>query len=158
VNEALLATSASSVKPTTTKSGSWLFMAVGIASLRALHGWRRARTWCEIASPYEPDIAMVIPSQGSSMLPNDLSTDASHADVRVHTVATLGGLGWQDVTSDGRRSLVETTMGCCKALIRPRLYARDDAEPHRSGGRCGRAEQRARARTPGSVRTRFHVS
>jgi hypothetical protein len=35
-----------------------------------------------------------------------------------------GRLAWQTATGYGQRSLVETTMGLCKALFGPRLPAR----------------------------------
>lgn len=72
-------------------------------------------------------IAVVIPPRASSVIPSDLGMDASRRDVHVHTVASLGRLGWQEVTSYGRRALVETTMGRYKALIGDRLRARTDA-------------------------------
>jgi len=75
----------------------------------------------------DPDIAVVIPPRASSTPPIELGADASRRDVHVHTVAALGRLGWQEVTGYGRRALVETTMGRYKALIGPRLRARDDA-------------------------------
>lgn len=73
------------------------------------------------------DISVVIPPRTTSTAPSDLGMNASRRDVHVHTVAALGRLGWQEVTGYGRRALVETTMGRYKALIGPRLRARNDA-------------------------------
>jgi transposase len=83
-------------------------------------------TYAIIAARGE-DIAVVIPRRASSTPQLELGTDASRRDVRVHTVAALGRLGWQEVTGYGRRALVETTMGRYKALIGARLRARNEA-------------------------------
>ncbi len=83
-------------------------------------------TYAAIATR-DPDIAVVISTRASSTPPIELGTDPSRRDVHVHTVAALGRLGWQEVTSYGRRALVETTMGRYKALIGARIRARADA-------------------------------
>ena len=45
-------------------------------------------------------------------------------DGHLAMIAKQGRLAWQTATGYGQRSLVETTMGCYKALIGPRLHAR----------------------------------
>ena len=40
-------------------------------------------------------------------------------------IQSLGRLGWQEACGYGTRALVETTMGRYKAIIGPRLRARD---------------------------------
>ena len=40
-------------------------------------------------------------------------------------IQSLGRLGWQEAVGYGTRALVETTMGRYKAIIGPRLRARD---------------------------------
>ncbi len=81
----------------------------------------------ETINTRDPDIAIVLPPRASSTVPVELGMNASRRDVHVHTVAALGRLGWQEVAGYGRRALVETTMGRYKALIGPRLRARNDA-------------------------------
>ena len=43
------------------------------------------------------------------------------------TIASLGRLGWQEVTGYGKRALVETAMGRHKSLIGERRRSRGDA-------------------------------
>jgi transposase len=81
----------------------------------------------DVIAARDRDIAVVIPPRASSTLKDELGSDASHRDVHVHTVAALGRLGWQEATGYGKRALIETTMGRYKAIIGPRLRARDDA-------------------------------
>jgi hypothetical protein len=107
----------------------------------------------------DPDIAVVIPPRTSSTPPDDLGTDASPRDVHVHAVAAMGRLGWQEVTGYGRRALVETTMGRCKALIGPRLRARHEAG-RRTGAAVGAVvlNRMLAAGRPNSVRTTPNIS
>ena len=42
-------------------------------------------------------------------------------------IASLGRMGWQEVTGYGRRALVETAMGRYKSLIGDRMRSRGDA-------------------------------
>jgi hypothetical protein len=74
-------------------------------------------------------------------------------------VAALGRLGWKEVTSYGRRALVETTMGRYKALIGARLRARNDAG-RRTEAAVGAAVPNRMLATgrPNSVRTVRDVS
>ena len=81
----------------------------------------------DVIAACDRDIAVVIPPRAGSTLKDELGSDASHRDVHVHTVAALGRLGWQEATGYGKRALIETTMGRYKAIIGPRLRARDDA-------------------------------
>jgi hypothetical protein len=48
-------------------------------------------------------------------------------DRHLEMITERGRLAWQVATNYGQRSLVETTMGRYKALIGPRLRARDFA-------------------------------
>ena len=43
------------------------------------------------------------------------------------TIASLGRLGWQEVTGYGKRALVETAMGRYKSFIGDRMRSRSDA-------------------------------
>lgn len=108
----------------------------------------------DVIAARRTDIAVVIPPRASSVIPSDLGMDASRRDVHVHTVAALGRLGWQEVTSYGRRALVETTMGRYKALIGDRLRARTDAG-RRTEAAVGAAvlNRMLAAGRPNSVRT-----
>jgi hypothetical protein len=108
----------------------------------------------DVIAARSTDIAVVIPPRASSVIPSDLDMDASRRDVHVHTVAALGRLGWQEVTSYGRRALVETTMGRYKALIGDRLRARTDGG-RRTEAAVGAAvlNRMLAAGRPNSVRT-----
>ncbi len=44
-------------------------------------------------------------------------TDPLPRDTHLLTIASLGRLGWQEVTGYGKRALVETAMGRYKALM-----------------------------------------
>jgi hypothetical protein len=48
-------------------------------------------------------------------------------DCHLAAIRKIGRLGWQTATGYGRRALVETTIGCYKAIIGARLRARDFA-------------------------------
>ena len=49
----------------------------------------------EVIADRGQDIEVVIPPRASSVQPVTLDTNATRHDVHVHTVATLGRLGWQ---------------------------------------------------------------
>ena len=66
-----------------------------------------------------PDV--VIPPRASAVAsPHDTQRD-SH----IETIARRGRMAWQKATGYGRRNLVETAIGRYKALIGPRLRARN---------------------------------
>jgi transposase len=115
-------------------------------------------TYATIAT-CSPDIAVVIPPRATSTGDPALGMNASRRDIHVHTVASLGRLGWQEVTGYGRRALVETTMGRYKALIGPRLRARNDAG-RRTEAAVGAVvlNRMLAAGRPASVRTVREVS
>jgi hypothetical protein len=48
----------------------------------------------------------------------------SQRDRHIQLIRDHGRMAWQKVTGYGRRSLVETATGRCKALTGPRLRAR----------------------------------
>jgi hypothetical protein len=68
-------------------------------------------------------IKVVIPPRSTSIPSGELDTPTQR-DRHLALIAKQGRLAWQTATDYGRRSLVETTMGRCKALIGPRLRAR----------------------------------
>ena len=75
-------------------------------------------------------IAVVIPPQDNAVPSAGFETDPSPRDTHLLTIASLGRLGWQEVTGYGKRALVETAMGRYKSLIGERLRSRGDAARH----------------------------
>jgi hypothetical protein len=63
-------------------------------------------------------------------------------------ITERGRLAWQTATGYGQRSLVETTMGCYKVLIGPRLRARFRRAANRGCHRRGGPQSDAGGRAP----------
>jgi hypothetical protein len=82
-------------------------------------------TYATIAA-YGDDIEVVIPPRSTAILSGDQGPFAQR-DRHLEMITERGRLAWQKATDYGKRSLVETTMGRYKALIGPRLRARDFA-------------------------------
>jgi transposase len=78
---------------------------------------------CEAIAAHGDDIEVVIPPR-STAAPSGATGPPTQRDLHVAMVTEHGRPGWQAATGYGQRSLVETTMGCYKALIGPRLRAR----------------------------------
>ena len=76
---------------------------------------------------HDAAIAVVIPPQDNAVPSAGFETDPSPRDTHLLTIASLGRLGWQEVTGYGKRALVETAMGRYKSLIGERLRSRGDA-------------------------------
>ena len=76
---------------------------------------------------HDTAIAVVIPPQDNAVPSAGFETDPSPRDTHLLTIASLGRLGWQEVTGYGKRALVETAMGRYKGLIGERLRSRGDA-------------------------------
>jgi hypothetical protein len=68
-------------------------------------------------------IDVVIPPR-STAVPSGEADPPTQRDRHLAMITDHGRLVWQAATDDGRRSLVETTMGRYKPLIGPRLRAR----------------------------------
>ncbi len=68
----------------------------------------------------------MIPPRSTS-IPSEQPGPPTQRERHVVMIAEQGRLAWQAATDYGRRCLVETTMGRYKALIGPRLRARDFA-------------------------------
>jgi hypothetical protein len=81
-----------------------------------------APTYQTIAAHGE-GIEVVIPPR-STAVPGSEPVPPTQRDRHLAMIAGQGRLAWQATTGDGRRSLVETTMGRYKSLIGPRLRAR----------------------------------
>jgi hypothetical protein len=60
----------------------------------------------------------------SRAVPSDEPVSPTQRDRHLTMITDHGRLARQAATGYGRRSLVETTMGCYKSLIGPRLHAR----------------------------------
>ena len=73
----------------------------------------------------EPQIEVVIPPRATAQPSAQFETDPTTRDTHLLMIQSLGRLGWQEVCGYGKRALVETTMGRYKAIIGPRLRARD---------------------------------
>lgn len=107
--------------------------------LRLVHCLIRSST----KSPLLPPTAPMTASQPTSGLPNAIrkSTSLFHRalppsparnsrqrrprDNHLLMIQSLGRLEWQEAYGYGKRALVETTMGRFKAIIGPKLRARD---------------------------------
>jgi len=73
----------------------------------------------------DPHINVVIPSRATAQPSTQFETNPSTRDTHILMIQSLGRLGWQETVGYGIRALVETTMGRYKAIIGPRLRARD---------------------------------
>ena len=73
----------------------------------------------------DPDIAVVIPARATALPSAEFETNASPRDTHLLMIASMGRLGWQEVSGYGKRALVETTMGRYKSIVGTRLRARD---------------------------------
>ena len=60
---------------------------------------------------HDSAIAVVIPPQENAVPSAGFETDPSPRDIHLLTIASLGRLGWQEVSGYGKRALVETAMG-----------------------------------------------
>jgi hypothetical protein len=76
---------------------------------------------------HDTAIAVVIPPRENAVPSAGFETDPSPCDTHLLMIASLGRLGWQEVTGYGKRALVETAMGRYKGLIGERLRSRGDA-------------------------------
>ena len=72
---------------------------------------------------YGDGIEGVIPPR-STAVPSGDPGWPTQRDRHLAMMAEQGRLSWQVATDYGQRSLIETTLGRCKALIEPRLRAR----------------------------------
>jgi transposase len=82
-------------------------------------------TYATIAA-HDDDIEVVVPPR-STAVPSDPACPSPQRDNHLKMITEQGRLAWQKATDYGQRSLVETAMGRYKALIGPRLRARDFA-------------------------------
>ena len=98
---------------------------VGIAKVTADGAYDGAPTYATIAAR-GADIEVVIPPRSTAVLGGEQGSFAQR-DWHLEMIMERGRLAWQKATDYGKRSLVETTMGRYKALIGPRLRARDFA-------------------------------
>jgi len=73
----------------------------------------------------DPHINVVIPLRATAQPSTQFETKPSTRDTHLLMIQSLGRLGWQESVGYGKRALVETTMGRYKAIIGPRLRARD---------------------------------
>ena len=73
---------------------------------------------------HDDTIAVVIPPRDTAVPSAGFETDPSVRDTHLLTIASLGRIGWQEITGYGKRALVETAMGRYKSLIGERLRSR----------------------------------
>lgn len=98
---------------------------------------------------------IVIPPRSSAVRSCETGPPTQR-DRHLEAIAAQGRLGWQKPTGYGRRALVETTMGRYKALIGPRLHARDpDAQQTEAAIGVAVLNRMLAAARPKSVRCRF---
>jgi hypothetical protein len=94
-----------------------------IASVTADGACDRMPTY-EVVAGHGEDIRVIIPPHLKSVLSDEVGHNPSQRDEHILLIAARGRLGWQKETDFGRRALVETAMGCCKAIIGSDLRAR----------------------------------
>ena len=71
---------------------------------------------------------MVIPPRDTAVPCARFEADPSVRDTHLlMMIASLGRMGWREVTGYGRRALVETAMGRYKGIIGARLRTRGEA-------------------------------
>jgi hypothetical protein len=79
----------------------------------------------ETIAKRDPQIEVVIPPRVTAQPSAQFETNPTTRDTHLLMIQSLGRLGWQEASGYGTRALVETTMGRYKAIIGPRLRARD---------------------------------
>jgi len=79
----------------------------------------------ETIAQHDPQIEVVIPPRATAQPSAQFETDPTMRDTHLLMIQSLGRLDWQEACGYGKRALVETTMGRYKAIIGPRLRARD---------------------------------
>lgn len=79
----------------------------------------------ETIAKRDPQIQVVIPPRVTAQPSAHFETEPARRDTHLLMIQSLGRLGWQEACGYGTRALVETTMGRYKAIIGPRLRARD---------------------------------
>ena len=79
----------------------------------------------ETIAQRDPKIEVVIPPRATAQPSAQFETDPTMRDTHLLMIQSLGRLDWQEACGYGKRALVETTMGRYKAIIGPRLRARD---------------------------------
>lgn len=106
--------------------------------LQEKHGVKSRRSWRKLHLAVDAGTAQIVarmltgqdgedPSQVTPLLdqiPAETGP-STQRDCHREAITAHGRLGWQKASGYGRRTLVETTMGRDKALIVPRLRARD---------------------------------
>ncbi len=78
---------------------------------------------CDAVLERHPEAVVIVPPR-STAAPGEGETATSQRDLHVRVIAQHGGMGWQRRSGYNRRSLVETAMYRCKAIIGRRLHAR----------------------------------
>ena len=79
----------------------------------------------ETIAQRDPQIEVVIPPRVTAQPSAQFEVDPTRRDTHLLMIQSLGRLGWQEACGYGKRALVETTMGRYKAIIGPRLRARE---------------------------------
>jgi hypothetical protein len=79
----------------------------------------------ETIAKRDPQIQVVIQPRVTAQPSAHFETEPTRRDTHLLMIQSLGRLGWQEACGYGTRALVETTMGRYKAIIGPRLRARD---------------------------------
>ncbi len=69
----------------------------------------------------------MIPPRDTAVPSAEFEANPSPRDTHLLTIASLGRLGWQEVTGYWSRALVETAMGRFKSIIGERLRSRGEA-------------------------------
>ncbi|MEP2473260.1 MAG: hypothetical protein ABJH45_17145 [Paracoccaceae bacterium] len=70
-------------------------------------------------------IKVTVPPPGNATLSPNVAENPMARDCRIAVIATRGRMAWQKATGYNQRSRVETLMGRWKAIIGPKLKARN---------------------------------
>lgn len=82
---------------------------------------------------HDDAIAVVISPRDTAVPSATFEVNPSPRNTHLLTIASLGRLGWQEVTGYGSRALVETAMGRFKSTTGERLRSRGEAAQRTEG-------------------------
>jgi hypothetical protein len=82
-------------------------------------------TCAQLVARFGPTIAVTIPPPKNAVLSSNAAQDPTARDCHVTEIASHGRMAWQKVSGYNHRSRIETQMGRWKAVIGPKLKARN---------------------------------
>ena len=78
-----------------------------------------------LAARFGPMVTVTIPPPKNAVMSPNTTPEPSARDCHITEIASHGRMAWQKATGYNKRSRVETLMGRWKAVIGPKLKARD---------------------------------